>query len=72
MLSDGHTQMVLLPYHFFLLEALRLISLGHTNNLGILSRAWTKNPGTAVARNSQPSLFSGRLALQPEVLADQG
>ena len=28
--------MVLLPYHFFLLEAFRLASRGHHNNLGIL------------------------------------
>ena len=36
MFCHGHTQMVLLPYHFFLLEAFRGHSWGHPNNLGTL------------------------------------
>ena len=31
-----HTHVVLLPYHFFLSEALRLNSRGHHNNLEII------------------------------------
>ena len=36
MFCHVHTQVVLLPYHFFLFEALCLNSRGHPDNLGIL------------------------------------
>ena len=36
MLCHGQTQMVLWPYHFFLLNAFRSNSRGHHNDLGIL------------------------------------
>ena len=36
MIRHGHTQMALLPYHFFLFEIFRLESRGHHNDLGIL------------------------------------
>ena len=36
MFCHANTQVVLLPYHFFLFEVFRLESRGHHNNLGII------------------------------------
>ena len=68
MLCHVNTQMVLLPYHFFLFEAFRSNCRGHHNNLGIpflelVQQLW---------RETLSFLFQGLLELQPEVLADQG
>ena len=72
MFCHVNTQMVLLPYHFSLFDVFLLECRGHDNNLWIFSCAFAWCPVSAVARNFQPSLFSGQLERQPLVLVDQG
>ena len=73
MLCHGQTHMVLLPHHFFLLKAFRRNSRGHHNDLGIVFLEFERKVLQHLWQESfQPSLFSGQLELQPEVLADQG